>query len=818
MNLLIVESPAKCKKIQQFLGKDFIVKSSYGHFRDLKKKELGIDIEKDFKPNYVLMDDKKKVINELKAAYKKSSNLYLAADNDREGEAIAWHLNEVLNKGKQDSKRVLFNEITKTALVKAVNEPIKININMFYAQQARRIIDRLVGFLISPCLWKNIQSTYKKGSGLSAGRVQSVVNKLIIERENNIDSFEKKSYYNLSGNLEFEKEQIPIKYPKKIDKEETIKEIFDLTKSEQFIVKDIKKKKKEEKAKAPFTTSSLQQEAHNKLSMSSKQTMMVAQKLYEGGHITYMRTDSIIIANDALKEIEAEIIKLYGKKYYKQNVYKTKTKNAQEAHECCRVTDVSVHTLPKGTHDEERLYKLIWKRTMASQMVPMVKDVLDVQINLDIYVFNSIYEKINFEGFMVVYGVNNETKNENLLKLKKDTILDFKTFQAEQKYTTPEARFNDSSLVKKLEDLGIGRPSTYANMINSVVDKNYAIIKDNEGVEIDIKKMYLEEDKYSEKIEQTKYGADKNKINPTQIGIIVNDYLVKYFDQIINYEFTAFMETQLDKVSEGDLSWNNIVNIIYTKIKYSIDNSPKQTIIKDKYTNILGTNPLNDKVIDIYIGQYGPVLREKSNEKGVKDRFISIKDYKMDTITLDKALELLKFPYSIGELDNNEILVDNGRFGYYIKYKGKNYTYSISELDNINIEEVKEMIKEKSKIDKYQKKINDKMIVQSGPYGYYIRYNNKTNYSIKFNNDFSEEEKKDYIENLTLSDCNKIIEMAKSNKGKKGKNVETIEKTGKTTDKPPVKKSVKKEKKCEEKCEEKPKKRGRKKKDSSNSI
>jgi len=777
MNLLIVESPAKCKKIQQFLGKDYIVKSSYGHFRDLKKKELGIDIEKDFKPTYQILDDKKKVINELKTSFKKCDNLYLAADNDREGEAIAWHLNEVLNKGKQNSKRILFNEITKSALLKSVNEPTQINLNMFYAQQARRIIDRLVGFLISPCLWKNIQSTYKKGTGLSAGRVQSVVNKLIIERENNINTFEKKDYYNLNGNLEFEKDIIPIKHQKKISKEEIVKEIFDLTKTEKFIVNTIKKKKKEEKAKAPFTTSTLQQEAHNKLSMGSKQTMMVAQKLYENGHITYMRTDSIIIANEALEQIKDEIIKLYGIKFYKKNVYKTKTKNAQEAHECCRVTDITVHDLPKGTYDEERLYKLIWKRTISSQMSPMIKDVLDVIINLDKYEFNSLYEKIDFEGYMKVYNLNNETKNENLLKLKKGTILDFKNFQAEQKYTTPEPRFNDSSLVKKLEDLGIGRPSTYANMINSVVDKNYAIIKDNEGMDIDIKKLYLDGDNYSEKIEQNKYGSDKNKINPTQMGIIVNEYLTKYFNEIINYEFTAFMETQLDKVSEGDISWDNIVNIIYSKIKYSIDNSPKQTVIKEKYTNILGINPINNKTIDVYIGQYGPVLREKSNEKGIKDRFISIKDYKLDDITLEKALELLKFPINIGKLDDVDIYIDNGRYGYYIKYNNKNYTYSISNIDTVDVEDVKNVIKEKNKINKFQKKINDKMTVQSGPYGYYIRYNNKTNYSIKFNTEFSEEQKRQYVENLDISECNKIIELSKTSKTKKGnkKTTENIE-------------------------------------------
>ena len=518
MNLVIVESPAKCKKIQGFLGKDFIVKSSYGHFRDLKKKTLGIDIENNFTPTYDIIPDKKNVISELKSNYKKCKTLYLAADNDREGEAIAWHLNEVLNKGKNTSKRILFNEITKTALQNAVANPGEININMFYAQQARRVIDRLVGFLISPCLWKNVQSSYKKGEGLSAGRVQSVVNKLIIERENTIRKFDKKTYFNLSGNLDFKENNIPIKYskPKDLTTPEKIKEIFNLVDTNDFIVKDLKNKKKKESAKPPFTTSTLQQEAHNKLSMSSKQTMLVAQKLYENGHITYMRTDSIIIAKDALAEIKDEIHKLYGEKYYKNNTFKTKTKNAQEAHEACRVTKIDVHSLPENCpNDERRLYELIWKRTISSQMAQMIKDVLDVTINLDKYIFNTTYEKVDFDGYMIVYNIKNDAKNKALLELKVGSILEFIDFTGEQKFTTPEPRFNDSSLVKKLEDLGIGRPSTYANMVNSVLDKNYAVIKDNPGVDTEVLHYYLKKNEdLEEKINIIQYGSIKEKSIP----------------------------------------------------------------------------------------------------------------------------------------------------------------------------------------------------------------------------------------------------------------------------------------------------------------
>jgi DNA topoisomerase-1 len=773
MNLVIVESPAKCKKIQEFLGKKFIVKSSFGHFRDLKKKSLGIDIENDFTPTYDIIPDKKKTITELKTAFKKCETLYLAADNDREGEAIAWHLNTVLNNGKNTSKRILFNEITKKALQNAVDNPGSINTNMFYAQQARRIIDRLVGFLISPCLWKNVQSSYKEGQGLSAGRVQSVVNKLIIEREDSINKFEKKSYYNLAGNLDFKNNSIPIKYskPKTLDNEEKILDIFNTTKTEQFIVTDIKNKKKKESAKPPFTTSTLQQEAHNKLNMSSKQTMLVAQKLYEAGHITYMRTDSTIISNDAQEEIREEILKLYGEKYYKKNSFKTKTKNAQEAHECCRVTKIDLHRLSENSNnDEKRLYELIWKRTISSQMAQMIKDVLDVIINLDKYIFNSSYEKVDFDGYSIVYNNKKEAKNTALLELKVNSILDFVDFTAEQKFTTPEPRFNDSMLVKKLEELGIGRPSTYANMVNSVLDKNYAIIKDNIGTETEITNFYLKKNcDYTTKKDKIMYGSDKAKINPTQIGIIVNDYLTKYFDQLINYEFTAQMENDLDKVSNGECMWQSIVQLTYNKIKVSIEKSPK-SVIKNDYARILGVNPNNNKTLSVYIGQYGPVLKEENNSPGCKHRFISLKDELLDDITLEQAVNMLSYPRVIGTYDNIDIILDKGRYGQYIKYNNKNYSYKISDENNIDIDSLIAFIDIKSETQtKYGefKKVNAKIKIMKGPYGPYINYDNKTNYKIPIDKSFNDEEIDNYLKNLSVSDCNELISEQKSKPKKK---------------------------------------------------
>ena len=508
MKLVIVESPAKCSKIEGFLGKDYIVKASYGHFRDLKKRELGIDVDDNFKPDYVLSDDKATVIKELKNAMKKCDELILATDNDREGEAIAFHLDYLLNKGKLNSKRVLFNEITKSALVSAVSNPTKIDINLFYAQQARRIIDRLVGFTLTPILWKNIQMNYSKGQTLSAGRVQSVVNKLIYEKEQIIKAFEKSPYFNIKGILDFKGNSIPVKLVNKVNSYKKTNSILQQSKTTDFIVKDIQKKESIENPRPPFITSSLQTEAYNKLSMGSKVCMMVAQKLYENGHITYMRTDSTTISQDAHEQIEAIVDEKYGKEYYRRKNYSNK-KNAQEAHECCRPTNIDLlpEDFSSGENNEKRLYDLIWKRCVGSQMQSSKKDVLDVKISLDKEIFQSIYDKLTFPGFLILYdqststtnkkkktkkakknidnhnqpdNENNENNDEPIVvgannplnKLRVGDKLSLLELYANEKYTTPEARYNDGSLVKKLEELGISGPSTYSSMINGVIDKH----------------------------------------------------------------------------------------------------------------------------------------------------------------------------------------------------------------------------------------------------------------------------------------------------------------------------------------------------------
>ena len=760
-NLVIVESPAKCGKIQEYLGKNYIVKASFGHFRDLDKKNMGIDVNNNYEPNYIIIPDKKKTVSDLKSSFKKCEKLIIASDNDAEGEAIGWHLNEILNKGKNNHDRIIFNEITKTAIVNAVENPIKININKFHAQQARRVLDRIIGFKITPCLWKNIQANYKKGESLSAGRVQSIVNRIIIERENEIKNFEKKEYFNINGNLDYKENNIEIKYEKKLNKLEDVYKIFELTKTKDFIITKIEKKEKKEKAKAPFITSTLQQEAHNKLGMNAKRTMLIAQRLYENGLITYMRTDSINISKDALKDIKKEILKCYGENYFSNNIFKTKTKNAQEAHECCRVTNIELHNLNNNyDNDMKRLYSLIWKQTISSQMSDCKKEILEIKINLDKYVFIAINERILFDGFQKVYNILD--KNSKILQELKEKIkLDFKDLKSEAKFTKSESRFNDASLVAKLEKLGIGRPSTYANMVNSIIDKNYAVIKDCVGIDIEVENLSIKKGKDIKiKKEIIKYGADKNKICPTETGILINDYLLKYFEEIINYNFTANMELELDKIENNGISWNEIVDNIYKKLLLFINNTPKNNIIHNTNKKQLGINPNTNLMLEIYVGKYGLCLHEINDTN--KDRFIGIKDSKLEDITLDKAIELFKYPYILFNYEKQDVYLHKGQHGLYIKYNNKNYSVKDLDENNINIDNIKQIIID-NKNNGLIKKINNDIEIYNGSYGYYLKYKKK-NYAIKLNNDLTPNEKVNIINNMKLEDCLVIINKKTINK------------------------------------------------------
>ena len=798
MKLVIVESPAKCSKIAGFLGKDYIVKASYGHFRDLKKRELGIDVDDNFKPEYMLSDDKAMVIKELKNAMKKCDELILATDNDREGEAIAFHLDYLLNKGKLNSKRVLFNEITKSALVSAVSNPTKIDINLFYAQQARRIIDRLVGFTLTPILWKNIQMNYSKGKTLSAGRVQSVVNKLIYEKEQTIKAFEKSPYFNIKGNLDFKGNSIPVKLVNKVTSYKKTNSILQQSKTTDFIVKDIKKKESIENPRPPFITSSLQTEAYNKLSMSSKVCMMVAQKLYENGHITYMRTDSTVLSQDAHEQIKMIVEDKYGKEYYRRKNYSNK-KNAQEAHECCRPTNIDL--LPEKftsvENNEKRLYDLIWKRCVGSQMQPSKKDVLDVKIGLDKEIFQSSYDKLTFPGFLILYDQSGFTNKKKKTKKAKKTIdkpepekednpndepivvdannplnklsvgdkLTLLELIANEKYTTPETRYNDGSLVKKLEELGIGRPSTYASMINGVLDKHLVTKTQLDGEDVELRNIVVKQKtELIETKEITKYGKDIDKLMTTEMGIIVHDFLDKWFENIVNYQFTANLEKQLDIVASGKLDWVDVVRDIYKLVtsssKYT-DLKTKQP--KEKVSKILGINPDNDCEISINLGQYGLYLKEIHPNSNIKDRNVSLKEERIDEITLEKAIELLRYPKDLGLYNKKMITINNGPYGIYLKYDGGNYSINELTINELTMDTVKQLIKDKisntSSTNNIIKEISDKIKILNGKYGPYIRYNDSKNYSIYLDKKTydTDEKRKSYLENLTKEDCKKII-------------------------------------------------------------
>lgn len=781
MKLVVVESPAKCNKISGFLGSEYIVKASYGHFRDLKKKELGVDVDNNFKPEYVLSDDKKQVIKDLKSTMKKCDELILAADNDREGEAIAFHLDAMLNKGKLNSQRVLFNEITKSALVSAVSKPTCIDINLFYAQQARRIIDRLVGFILTPILWKNIQNNYSKGQTLSAGRVQSVVNKLIYEKEQIIQKFEKSPYFNIKGDLEFKKYKIPVKLINRVNSYEKTTDILMKSKTDEFLVTDIKKKESIENPRPPFITSSLQTEAHSKLSMSSKQCMMVAQKLYEKGHITYMRTDSTVISQEAHDQIKNLVTDKFGEDYYRYKSYSNK-KNAQEAHECCRPTNINLTPtdFSSDIYDEKRLYDLIWRRCIASQMKPVKKDILDVKISLDDNIFQSTYDKIIFLGFMIVYQYgknnteyNNETSNENniehtknpLNKLKIGDSLGLFELSANEKYTIPESRYNDGSLVKKLEELGIGRPSTYSAMINGVLDKNLATKTKIEGIDIELRNMIIRNniEELIEKKEIVKYGKDVDKLITTEMGITVHNFLEKWYDNIINYQFTANLEKQLDLVASGKEDWVNVVRNVYNLLvnnkKYVELSNVKN---KEKVTKILGINPDNGKQISVNLGQYGLYLKEHSTELGEKDRNVSLKEERINEITLEMAIELLKYPKNLGLYNGLQVYLHNGPYGIYMKYNNKNYSigdHNVNSLDSNKIKEIIDGYQNKSNNEIH--KIGSKIVILKGIYGPYIRYNNKTNHPIYLDNSINEEEQIKYLKDLTKEQCMNIINLKK---------------------------------------------------------
>jgi len=706
-NLVIVESPAKKKIIQGYLGSDFVVESSIGHIRDLPKKGgMSIDIENGFKPKYEISEDKKKVVNQLKDAVKKVDTVWLATDEDREGEAIAWHLTEALKLNPENTKRIVFHEITKKAILHAVDNPRILNQNLVNAQQARRVLDRLVGFEVSPVLWKKVKQ------GLSAGRVQSVAVRLIVEREKEIINFKSTSDFKVVIILENSKnELIKAELPKRFKTESEAYDFMQKCLSAEFTVENLEKKAAKKSPTAPFTTSTLQQEASRKLGFSVNQTMTVAQKLYESGKITYMRTDSVNLSDDALDAANSEIVKLYGADYANRKSYSNKSKGAQEAHEAIRPSYMQERTI-EGDSSLQKLYDLIWKRTISSQMSDAKIDRTIVKIGLS----NSQEkltakgEVITFDGFMKVYleGKDEENSNEKgiLPVLNQDEILNLREGSANEQFTRHPARYTEASLVKKMEELGIGRPSTYAATITTVQKRGYVEKDTREGQERIAKSIILKNGNLSKEDVKSNYGAEKNKLFPTDVGVVVTEFLLQNFENIMQYSFTASVEDEFDQIAAGKKAWNDMIAAFYSKFHNQVE-KVSETEGKSLGQRTLGVDPKSGKNLYARIGPFGPMVQlgEKSdNENDPKPKFASLlKGQTIQTIKFEEAMKLFDLPRTVGLFEGEEIVAAIGRFGPYLRYKGK-FT-SIKKSDNedpltISLDRSIELIKAKIQADK----------------------------------------------------------------------------------------------------------------------
>lgn len=752
--LVILESKSKISKVQKYLGNNYLVKASNGHIRGLHEKELSIDIDNNFKPSYKISIDKKTTVKYLKEAYSKCDNVLLACDFDREGESISWHLAEVLKIKQNDRKRLLFTEITEKAIKEAVKNPKQLDMNMFYAQQARRLLDRIIGWTLCPILWKHIQNSYEKGKSISGGRVQSVVLRLIIDREKEIESFTSKNNYKVQAN--FEKDSIILKcnLNKDLENYDNTVVFLKTCKKSSFKIKSIDSINSTRKPPPPFITSSLQQEASNKFKMSPKLTMKIAQTLYENGYITYMRTDSVTLSKDAQNSIKDYITDKYGVEYLNIKNYSNKDNNCQEAHEAIRPSNININDISNDSSlspNEYKLYKLIWNRTIASQMSPAKIEITTVTITADkldnSYLFKSKLEKILFEGFQKIYTKYKDLENDSdevQSMVETDTYDSIKLFKAgdsvnrqniiaTEKYTKPShMRFTEASLIKKLDELGIGRPSTYSNMVSIVQERNYVVKKDIEGknIPITILELCAENSRIKETKTQTKIGGEKQKLVSTDIGNIVNSFMVEHFSNIIDYKFTSNLEEKLDKIAKGKLTWYIFLKDMYDTFKgNSIIVTNKPILEKTKHKRVLGKYPNTSNDILVYIGQYGPVV--STLDKDGSKRFASLKDISLNDITRTQALELLKYPFKIGVYKDNEIILKNGKYGEYITYKGKNY--NTGEETDITLEKAIDLINtsNKKKPDSnIIKKINKDIIVKSGPYGAYISYKGKHNVKI----------------------------------------------------------------------------------------
>lgn len=791
-NLVIVESPAKAKTIEKILGNDFLVKSSFGHIVDLAKKDFGIDIENGFIPNYEISADKRKIVSELKKEAKAAETVWLASDEDREGEAIAWHLFNTLGLKKENTKRIVFHEITKTAILSAIENPRDIDIHLVDAQQARRVLDRLVGYEVSPVLWRKLKPS------LSAGRVQSVAVRLIVDKEEEIKDFKISSAFRLiarfyvnENKAEVLEAELPSRFNTKKEAENFLKDCMNAV----FTVNSIDKKPGKRTPAAPFTTSTLQQEASRKLGYSVSKTMMVAQQLYESGKITYMRTDSVNLSQQAIFQAKAVITNSFGEEYVKIRKYTNKTKGAQEAHEAIRPTDLSRDQV-SGDSSQQRLYGLIWKRTIASQMADALleKTNIDIHISDKKEILTAKGEVITFDGFLKVYMESVDEENEEtkgmLPAVKKGQQLDLSEMIATERFTQPPARYTEASLVKKLEELGIGRPSTYAPTISTIQKREYVEKGTSEGYERKYQMVCLKKGMLSEKTLTENTGSQKGKLIPTDIGVLVNRFLTANFQEIVDYQFTAKVEREFDEIADGKKVWNKMISSFYYPFKKQVDDTLKNAE-RETGERLLGIDPDSGKNVYVKIGRYGAMAQIGESLEDEKPKFASLKkEQSIETISLKEVLSLFDFPRSLGDYEGKEMTVALGRFGPYVKHNG--IFVSLEKTDDpakIDTERCIELIEAKRKkdLERFIKSFKEdpEIEILNGRWGPYIAYKKK-NYKIPKSTDAA---------SLTYEDALQLIKGQQKGTKKAAAKSETKKPSAKkTATKKPVKKSAVKSK------------------------
>ena len=756
-NLVIVESPAKAKTIEKFLGNDYQVMSSFGHIRDLAEKGIGINFENNYAPEYIVSTDKKKVVSELKKATKTAETVWLASDEDREGEAIAWHLYDELKLKPENTKRIVFHEITKDAILNAIQSPRNIDLHLVDAQQARRVLDRIVGFELSPVLWRKVRPS------LSAGRVQSVAVRLIVEREREINQFVAESSYKISAifstqNAAGQPVELKTELSQRFDNKNEAIAFLEHCKSANFEVDSISTKPAKKSPAPPFTTSTLQQEAARKLGFSVSQTMMVAQRLYESGKITYMRTDSVNLSALAINTSKAEIISMAGDKYVHTRQFNTKTKGAQEAHEAIRPTYMNAHTV-EGTAQEKKLYDLIWKRTIASQMTDaeLEKTTISISVSGSKYMFQAMGEVIVFDGFLKVYleSTDDETESDDsslLPAMKQGEKLTYNEIIAQERYTQKPPRYSEASLVRKLEELGIGRPSTYAPTISTIQNRLYVEKGDRQPEKRDFNYLKLKASKITDTTKSENTGAEKSKLFPTDIGIVVTDFLTEYFPDILSYNFTADVEKEFDDIADGKIKWTKSIDKFYKKFHPIVEDTMKNSE-RQVGERILGVDPVSGRQLSVKIGKFGPLAQIGTSEEEEKPVFASLRrDQSIESITLEDALELFKLPRQVGEYEGKVMTVAIGRFGPYIRHDGAFYSLpktddpmEVSEVRAIEIIEAKKEEEKNRLISTFGE--NNEIQVLNGRFGPYFTCNG-INYKIPKGTDAA---------TLTFEKCQELI-------------------------------------------------------------